>query len=185
MKFEHSLSDQPSLFSSYFEEVKGYPQVDDVLEIYCEECLKSADLKLRLAPSILIACTSELLIVRLVKAIGDYLEDLNAVDNYISKNTMNRKHDYTVQMLNLGKKEFEKTGNLDQNQKTAFAEFGAIVTHLFDLIRLRRNEYVNPKPDMSFDDLPPENVINANVQGFYPYAKIILVLIDFFKKLTP
>lgn len=173
----------PSIsLSSYLEEFKTFPQIDDVLTTYFDECLKSADEKLRLAPAILMGCTSELLVVRLVKAIGDYLEDANAIDNYNRKKTMPSKQSYTIEMVRLGRANLEESIPLNAEQRNTFAEFNNIVTHLFDSIRLRRNEYVHPKPDMSLDDLPPENVITAHAQGFNPYAKVILKLINIFKE---
>lgn len=76
----------------------------------------------------------------------------------------------------------EESITLDVEQNSVFTEFNNIVSHLFDSIRLRRNEYVHPKPDMTLDDLPPENVITAHVQGFNPYAKVILNLINIFRE---
>jgi len=174
----------PSL-TSYLDEFKTYPQVDDVLIAYFDECLKSADANLRLAPTILIACTSELLIVKLVESIGEYLEDPNATDSYSRKRTMSSKQSYTIQMVNLGRRQLAGSTTLNATQVSTFAEFNTVVGHLFDSIRLRRNEYVHPKPDISLDDLPLTNVITANIQGFNPYAKVILDLINIFKQNTP
>lgn len=173
----------PSIsLSSYLEEFKDFPQVDDVLITYFDECLKSADEKLRLAPSILIGCISELLVVRLVKTVGEYLEDPNVIDRYYQKRTMTSKQSYTIQTVRIGRERLEESITLDIEQRSVFTEFNNIVVHLFDSIRLRRNEYVHPKPDMSLDDLPPENVITTHVQGFNLYAKIILKLINIFKE---
>jgi hypothetical protein len=131
----------------------------------------------------LIGCLSELLVLRLLKAIGDYLEDLNAVDNFLSRHSnVQRQFDYTREMVRKGKEKLQRSITLQQTQLNAFRDFDAIVAHVFDSIRLRRNDYVHPKPEMCLDDLPPENVITANVQAFNPYAKVILTLIDIFKQ---
>jgi hypothetical protein len=172
----------PASLSSYLDEFRTYPQVNGALLTYVDECLKSADAKLRLAPSILIGATSELLVVRLVKAIGDYLEDPNMLDRYYRKRTMPSKQSYTIQTVRLGRERLEQSIALNAHQANTFNEFGNIVVHLFDSIRLRRNEYVHPEPEVSLENLPSENVINANAQGFNPYARVILTLINIFKE---
>ena len=124
------------------------------------------------------------MVVRLVKAIGDYLEDPNVVDRYYRKRTMPSKQSYTIETVRIGRERLEESITLDVEQTNTFNEFNNIVVHLFDSIRLRRNEYVHPKPEMALDDLPIEDVITANVQGFNPYAKVILNLINIFKEHT-
>lgn len=178
-----TVTHPPTPLSSYLDEFRNYPQVNDVLITYFDECLKSIDNKLRLGPSILIGCISELLILRLVETIGEYLEDTNALSNYYRKKTMTAKHSYTIEMVRLGRQKLEDSIDLTEEQIGIFTEFNNIVNHLFDSIRLRRNEYVHPRPNMTLDDLPAENVIAVHVHGFNLYAKIILNLISIFKQM--
>jgi hypothetical protein len=172
----------PVTLSPYLDEFKNFPQVDDLLITYFDECIRSAESGLRLAPSILMGSISELLIVKLMQTIGEYLEDPNAIINYNRKRTMRAKYTYVREMVRKGRERLEESVSLRQPQINTFTEFNNVVDHLFDSIRLRRNEYVHPKPETTLDDLPPQNVILANVQGFNPYAKVILNLIDIFQK---
>jgi len=172
--------------SSYLDEFKTFPQVDEVLVTYFDEAVKSSEGKQRIAGSILVGCLSELLVLRLLKTIGEYLGDVNSVQNYLSKkNNIQRQFDFTKQMVVKGRVKIEATGTLTAVQPRAFRDFDDIAVHAFDSIRLRRNEYVHPTPDLTLDTLPSADVIANHIQAFNPYAKVFLTLIDMFKNAVP
>jgi len=168
--------------SSYLEEFKTFPRVDNVLITYFDETTRTAESGLRLGPTILMGTISELLIVKLLKSIGEYLEDPNVLDNYYRKRTMTAKQTYAMEIVRRGHERINEPTPLEAAEESIFTEFNNIVQHLFDSIRLRRNEYVHPKPDITLNELPTTDVVRANVQAFNPYAKIILRLIEIFDR---
>jgi len=172
----------PVFFSPYLNEFRMFPETDQILMTYLDEVLKCSENKLRLAGSILIGSLSELLVLRLVKTIGDYLEDPNATSNYYDKKNTPRRLSFTREMVKKGKERLEASKSLTPVQADVFARFSTVVEHLFDSIKLRRDEYVHPKPETTLNNLPPEDVIIAHAHGFNPYAKALLRLIDIFKK---
>lgn len=169
--------------SGFLEEFRAFPQVDEVLTIYFDESIKCVENKQRLAPSILVGCLSELLVLRLLEAVGDYLEDPNAVSNFKEKRRdIQRQLDYTREMARKGREKLEQTTTLSQPQRRTFTEFNNILEQVFNSIRLRRNECVHPSPNMTLDELPSEEVVRAHVTSFNPFAKVILGLINIFKE---
>jgi hypothetical protein len=125
----------------YLNEFRSFPQVDEILITYFDEITKATDnnLRLRLAPSILIGAMSELIILRLLDAIGKLLEDPNALSNYKNRHrTPERKMQYTRTMVQNGRNRLNEIGGLPQNSERFFVEFENIVPHIFDAIRLKK-----------------------------------------------
>lgn len=127
---------------------------------------------------------SELLIVRLLKSAGDYLEDPNVMHNYSNKRSLPAKQSYAIEVVRKGYEKLNSPTPLPDQDGFTFREFYNIVDHLFDSMRLRRNEYVHPKPDLTLAELPTLDVVRANIQGFNPYARIILKIIQIFGRTT-
>lgn len=168
------------------DEFKTFPSVDQVLVTYFTEALSACESKQRIAGCILVGCLSELLVLRLLKTIGNYLGDPNSVSNYDSKkNNIQSQFDYAKQMILKGKTKLETSTQLTQTQTWAFNEFNTVFTHVFDSIRLRRNEYAHPKSDMSLDSLPLASAVKVHTEAFNQYAKILLLLIDTFQTAIP
>ena len=141
-----SSNSSPSLLA-YVEEFKQFPMVDDVLIMYFDESAKATENGLRIAPPILLGAISELLIFKLLKAIGTYLEDPNAIINYNEKRNMTAKENYTVAILRIGHEALNNPVALSQAEEQIFTDFYTIVDHMFDSIRLRRNEIMHPTPE--------------------------------------
>lgn len=182
MKFLESPPQQIDL-SPYLREFKSFPQVDPVLTTYFSESMACVENMQRLAPSILIGCLSELLILRLVKAVGDFLGDLNAVRNFKDKHRhTDRQRDYTRELIRKGIEKLEENSALDANQRNHFRTFNTIITPMFTAIKLRRNECVHPDPEMTLEDLPEKEAVQAHFQAVNPYAKVVLSLIATFKE---
>jgi hypothetical protein len=186
MDFLKQPSTPQSDLSPCLEEFKGFPQVDPVLLIYFSESMINVQNKHRLAPSILIGCLSELLIIRLVKTIGDFLGDPNAVITFKEKRKdVNRQCDYTKELVRKARGKLLETETLTTPEEDYFRKFPLIVAHMMDSIKLRRNECVHPEPEMTLDDMPTEDVARTHFQAFNPYAEIILNLVALFKRQPP
>jgi hypothetical protein len=95
---------------------------------------------------------------------------------------MPAKEDYARELVRIGHERLNESTPLSPQDEGVFMEFNNIVDHLFDSIRLRRNEYLHPPPDMTLNDLPTLNVVLANIQAFNPYAKILLKTIEIFSR---
>jgi hypothetical protein len=179
---QSTSSNSSASLSAYVEEFKQFPMVDDVLIAYFDESTKATENGLRIAPAVLLGAISELLILKLLKAIGNYLEDLNAITNYDEKRTITAKEDYTVRILRIGHNTMNNPVALSQAEEQIFADFNTIVDHMFDSIRLRRNEIMHPTPETTLDNFPTAAAMRAHIEAFNPYAKIILQLIEIFNR---
>lgn len=163
------------------DEFKKYPHVDQVLAAYLDEALRSCDANLRIAGSVLVGCLSELLVLHVLKAVGEFLGDANTVQNYMNKRkNIQGQLDFTKTMVQKARSRLEGSRALTTAESTAFREFNGIVGHVFDSIRLTRNDYAHPTPDTSLNDLPLADVVKTHVQSFNPYAKKLLTLVDTF-----
>jgi hypothetical protein len=164
----------------FLTEFKKFPRVTDVMNTYFDEFLKSIDNKLRLAPSILVGVLSELLILTLIKALGDFLGDTNAIANYWN-NKRDARMTYSITLANKAKEKIVQSRpsqNLTEEERVCFSRFLGIVNHMFDSIRLNRNEYVHPDPQTSLSTLPESDVLLVHADAFNTYAKAILKLTD-------
>jgi len=165
----------------FLSEFKKFPEVTDIMELYFNEFLRNTDNKLRLAPAILIGALSELLVVTLIKEAGDFLEDPNAVSSYKQKKGASRI-DYTITLLQKTKQRIQqKRNDLQPKEEQCFKKAVDIMKHMFDSIRLNRNEYAHPEPAMSLLELPEPEIFLAHASAFNTYAKSLLELIYLIK----
>jgi len=180
-----TMRSDEKIFSTlpFLTDFKKFPRVTDLMITYLDEFLKTCDSKLRLAPSILVGVLSELLILTLLKACGDFLDDINAIANYRSKKETSRI-DYAIALVNKTKEKIQEGRELLAEEKTCFSTFTQIVKHMFDSIRLNRNEYVHPEPTSVFT-LPESSVLLVHTTAFNTYTKAILELTDAILKLIP
>ena len=176
-------SEYSSQAAPYLKEFKTFPCVDQVMILYYDEALKSCDANQRLTGCILVGCLSELLVLHLLKAVGEFLGDPNVLQNYISKKKNPQQQlSFTKQMVEKSKTQIHATKTLTTNEINALGEFNTVAEHVFNSIRLRRNEYAHPTPDLRLDTLPPSDLISTHLQTFNPYAKILLILTNLFKR---
>jgi len=161
----------------FLNQFKKYPRVTDLMTSYFEEFLKCTDNKLRIAPSILIGALSELLIMTLIKTAGEFLEDPNALSSYIEKKG-DRKIGYTITIINKVNERIGQERSLTTEETNCFRKFSEIVNHMFDSIRLNRNEYAHPKPETQLSELPDSDSLLCQASAFNPYVKVIMELID-------
>lgn len=179
-----SSSEDKTSATAFLQQFKKLPNATNTMNLYCEEFLKCIDNKLLIAPSILIGALSELVILHLIESIGTFLEDTNALSNYFEKKG-DAKIDYVTSLVNKVREKITKKRVLTTEESNQLRKYSEVAEHMFDSIRLNRNEYAHPKPDTSLDDLPDNDSFICRASAFNTYAKVILELNDYIHKLNP
>lgn len=157
------------------DEFRKYPNVTPAMIDYFKEILTGVDDGMRISPTILFGALSELLLKWLVKVSGDFLEDQNAVSDFNSKRGQ-AKMDYTRTLVDKVKEKALISRPLREEENSHFVRFYEIVEHVFDSIRLDRNDFVHPDLNIDLTQLPQTDALRVHATSFLTYYKAILNL---------